>query len=181
MKPSANQIKKQTLAKRTDLETRLKEDDHHSIKLWLRLLTCSGLIEKYIREKLRDEFGTTLPRFDFMAQLQRNPQGLMMGELSELMMVSGGNISGIATQLVRERLISRTALPTDGRAVLVRLTPAGSKAFAKMAERHEEWIIQVVGKLQKKEIVQMTRKLGHLKESILEVCNTRESVGHNRS
>lgn len=172
MKPSASQLKKQGLYKRADLETRLQGDDHHSIKLWLRLLTCSSLIEKYLREKLRDEFGTTLPRFDFMAQLQRNPQGLMMGELSELMMVSGGNISAIASQLVKEKLISRTALPTDGRAFLVKLTPVGAKTFEKMAKRHEEWVVELLGKLQKKEIVQMTEELGHLKEAVSEVCST---------
>lgn len=85
-----------------DHETRLIEADHHSIKLWLRLLTCSSLIEGRLRNALREEFDTTLPRFDFLAQLERSPSGLTMGELSRRMMVSGGNISCIATQLVEE-------------------------------------------------------------------------------
>lgn len=178
MSHSMSQLQKQTStktsaktsARRSDLETRLHDDDHHSIKLWLRLLTCSSLIEKYLRDKLRDEFGTTLPRFDFMAQLQRNPQGLMMGELSELMMVSGGNISGIATQLVKEKLITRTPLPSDGRAFLVKLTPAGAKAFEKMAVKHEQWVVELLGKIQQKEIIQMTEDLGHLKEAVSEIC-----------
>jgi len=172
MKPSVGQAQKQTSARKSDMETRLQEDDHHSIKLWLRLLTCSSLIEKYLRDKLRDEFDTTLPRFDLMAQLQRNPQGLMMGELSELMMVSGGNISGIASQLVKEKLITRTALPTDGRVFVVKLTPAGAKAFLKMAKRHEEWVIEALGQLQQKDIVQLTEKLGYLKDAVSGVCDT---------
>jgi hypothetical protein len=90
-------------AEQIDHEARLVEDDHHSLKLWLRLLTCSSLVENKIRESLRQEFNTTLPRFDFMAQLQRKPEGLMMGTLSKRMMVSGGNVSGIATQLVKDR------------------------------------------------------------------------------
>ena len=80
----------------TDHETRLVESDHHSLKLWLRLLTCSSLIEKKLRDELRLSFDMTLPRFDFLAQLERAPDGLTMGELSKRMMVSGGNISGIA-------------------------------------------------------------------------------------
>lgn len=170
MKPSAGQTQKTSLAKRSDLETRLQEDDHHSIKLWLRLLTCSSLVEKYLRDKLRDEFATTLPRFDFMAQLQRNPQGLLMGELSELMMVSGGNVSGIATQLVKEKMISRTALPADGRAFVVKLTPKGAKAFLKMAKRHEEWVIEALGQLKKNDIVELTERMGDLKEAVSSAC-----------
>ena len=58
-----NEIRSDALAG-SDHETRLVEDDHHSIKLWLRLLTCTSLIEGDLRTSLREEFNTTLPRFD---------------------------------------------------------------------------------------------------------------------
>ena len=154
-------------AEQIDHEARLVEDDHHSLKLWLRLLTCSSLVENNIRESLRQEFNTTLPRFDFMAQLQREPQGLVMGSLSKRMMVSGGNVSGIATQLVKDGLISRESLKNDRRTFVVKLTPKGLRTFNKMAARHEEWVIETIGPLGNDNIEQLTNLLGELKRTTL--------------
>src|SRR5256885_17246299 len=86
------------------LESRAAPDDHHALRLWLRMLTCCNLIEGEIRNRLRSEFDTTLPRFDLMAQLQRAPEGMKMGELSRHMMVTNGNITGITDQLEKEGL-----------------------------------------------------------------------------
>ncbi len=149
-----------------DHETRLIEADHHSIKLWLRLLTCSSLIEGRLRNALREEFDTTLPRFDFLAQLERSPSGLTMGELSRRMMVSGGNISCIATQLVEEGVIDRTAYPADRRTFFVKLTPKGRRFFKKMAARHEEWVIQLLGDLTTDDVAQLAALLGKVKHTV---------------
>lgn len=91
-----------------DLESRAAPEDHHALRLWLRMLTCCNLIESEIRSRLRTEFDTTLPRFDLMAQLQRAPKGMKMGELSRHMMVTNGNITGITDQLEKEGLVIRT-------------------------------------------------------------------------
>lgn len=149
-----------------DLETRLIEEDHHSIKLWLRLLTCSSLIEAELRGRLREEFDTTLPRFDFLSQLQRAPQGLTMGELSRRMMVSGGNVSGLSTQLVKEGLVSRSTLPEDRRTYMVTLTPVGKKFFAKIAKRHEEWVIELLGDLSHDDVDQLAELLAKVKTTV---------------
>lgn len=130
-----------------DHESRLVEDDHHSIRLWLRLLTCTNMIEAALRTRLREEFGTTLPRFDFMAQLARASAGLTMGELSKQMMVSGGNVSGIANQLENEGVIHRAPLPNNRRTFCVKLTDEGKARFAEMARAHEEWVIELLGGL----------------------------------
>ncbi len=147
----------------SDRETRLHEDDHHSIKLWLRLLTCSSLIENKLRKALREEFDMTLPRFDFMAQLEREPEGITMGELSKRMMVSGGNISGIATQLVSEGLIDRSSRPQDRRTYIVKLTAKGLRVFYDMAERHEEWVISLLGNLPQPDVDRLMTLLGDVK------------------
>jgi DNA-binding MarR family transcriptional regulator len=149
-----------------DQETRLHEDDHHSIKLWLRLLTCSSLVETRLRTALREEFDTTLPRFDFMAQLERVPAGLSMGELSQRMMVSGGNVSGIATQLVKEGLVDRTAVPSNRRTYMVTLTAKGRRVFKKIAERHEEWVIEMLGQLEATEVEQLMQLLTRVKRGL---------------
>src|SRR5471030_3264147 len=98
-----------------DLASRLTQDHHQSLKLWLRMLSCTVMIENDIRSRLRSTFGITLPRFDLMAQLERYPQGLRMGELSKQMMVTGGNITGITDQLEQEKLVVRVHDPGRSR------------------------------------------------------------------
>ena len=111
----------------SDRETAARPDDHRALRLWLRLLTCTQLIERHVRSELRVRFGTTLPRFDLMAQLERHSEGLKMNELSRRMMVSGGNITGITDQLVKEGLVERVPQPSDRRAFRIRLTRTGDR------------------------------------------------------
>lgn len=42
-------------------------------RLWLRLLACTTLIEGELRRRFREEFDFTMPRFDVLAQLDREP------------------------------------------------------------------------------------------------------------
>ncbi len=134
-----------------DHESRLRRDDHQALRLWLRLLACVNLIERRVRRNLRAQFGTTLPRFDFMAQLERHPAGLKMGEISERMMVTGGNVTGIADELVSAGLVVREAAADDRRSYTIRLTPAGRRAFTTMARAHERWIAELFEGLSAKE------------------------------
>jgi DNA-binding MarR family transcriptional regulator len=149
--------------RRADLETRVNDDHHQALKLWLRLLTCTNKIESEIRNRLRTGFDTTLPRFDLMAQLERRPQGLKMSELSQRLMVTGGNITGITDQLEQEGLVVRNSDPGDRRAYTVKLTVAGRRLFAKMAAVHEEWVIELFGSLSVVEKEQAGRLLAKLK------------------
>src|SRR5712672_4451610 len=106
---------------RTDRETISRADDHRALRIWLRLLTCTQLIEQRVRSSLREQFSTTLPRFDLMAQLERHTEGLKMGELSRLLMVTGGNVTAIVDQLEKEGLVARVDEPSDRRAFRIRL------------------------------------------------------------
>lgn len=149
-----------------DSETRGHDDHHDALRLWLRILTCTNLIENKLRNYLREEFSSTLPRFDLLAQLERSPQGIKMGDLSKLMMVSGGNVTGIATQLEKEGLIKRVVSDADRRSFQVHITPKGTKAFNKMAQVHEAWIAEMFSCLTEKEIEQIMKTLGILKKSM---------------
>jgi DNA-binding MarR family transcriptional regulator len=111
-----------------------------SLRLWLRLLSCSNRIEREVRARLRREFSATLPRFDMMAALERAPDGLSMGELSRHLMVSNGNVTGVADRLVREGLARRWSPPADRRSSRIALTPRGRLDFAAMAKQHKNWI-----------------------------------------
>lgn len=124
-----------------DQEHRITEDTHDSLRLWLRLLSTTKSIENIIRTKMREEFGITLPRFDLMAQLERHEQGLSMGELSQRLMVSGGNITSITDQLEKEKMVVRVADKQDRRSIRIMLTPLGRIAFKDMAEKHEAWVV----------------------------------------
>ena len=148
---------------RPDRETAARADDHRALRLWLRLLTCSQLIERHVRSRLRSRFATTLPRFDLMAQLERHPGGLKMSELSRRLMVTGGNVTGIVDQLVREGLVERSA-DADRRAYRVRLTRAGERAFGEMARAHEHWIVELLAGLTRREHAELFKLLARLKQ-----------------
>jgi DNA-binding MarR family transcriptional regulator len=155
------------MASRTlDAETRLARDDHGAIRLWLRMLSANRLLETRTRRLLAERYGTTLPRFDLMAQLERAPRGLKMGELSKRMMVTGGNVTGITDLLEDEGLVERVADPADRRAWLVRLTPAGRRAFAAMAAEHERWIVECFAELSNREMASMAALLARLKSHV---------------
>ncbi len=147
-----------------DHESRVDADDHRALRLWLRLLTCSNLVEAQVRSRLRNEFDCTLPRFDLVAQLDRHPEGLKMGELSRRMMVTGGNITGITDQLEADGWVERTGVEHDRRAWRVRLTPRGKKAFRQMAAVHERWIVDLFAGWSDRDQDAMFRALGRLKD-----------------
>ena len=147
-----------------DLEARAHSEHPDELRLWLRLLTCTQLIEKQVRNGLREQFSTTLPRFDLMSQLERAPEGMKMNELSRRMMVTGGNVTGITDQLVTEGLVERVDVEGDRRAWRVRLTARGRKTFNDMAQQHEGWIVDAFAGLTTKEIAQLHKLLGKVKQ-----------------
>lgn len=152
-----------------DAESKVEESpqDHRmELRLWLRLLTCANMIETEIRRRMRACFDTTLPRFDMMAQLERSPDGLLLGELSRRMMVSNGNVTGLVDRLVQEGLIERQISPTDRRAARVRLTEDGRATFAKMAKAHSDWIAELLADMPARDQDVLLQRLGSLKSSV---------------
>ena len=141
--------------------------DHHreELRLWLRLLTCTALIEGEIRKRLRDRFDVTLPRFDLMAQLDRAPDGLTLSDLSKRMMVSNGNLTGLVDRLVRSGHLARRRADADRRAQVVNLTEAGRAEFRAMAAEHESWIARMFGELSSREVGDLLRLLAKTKSS----------------
>lgn len=151
-----------------DAETRAHGTADHKdeLRLWLRLLTCTNLIEAEIRSRLRSHFDVTLPRFDLMAQLERAPDGMTLGELSKRMMVSAGNVTGLVDRLLQDGLLERRPAPGDRRSSLVRLTPAGHDSFKAMAEAHGDWIGEFFAGLGGKDIDALMALLGRAKASV---------------
>ena len=151
-----------------DAETKVAErpDDHKAeLRLWLRIFTCKMLIEGEVRRRLRDCFDVTLPRFDLMAQLDRAPNGMTLGELSQRMMVTNGNVTGLVDRLVAQKLIDRRPSPSDRRSQIVSLTAEGRKTFRAMARANGNWIGEIFADLSPGEIDALMRLLDKAKAS----------------
>jgi DNA-binding MarR family transcriptional regulator len=149
-----------------DAETRTRADDHMALRLWLRLLSCTNRIEAPLRTRLREQFGGSLPRFDLMAQLDREPGGMKMRELSHRLMVTGGNVTGLTDRLVAEGLVERCEDPADRRACTVQLTHEGRRQFKGMARAHEAWVAELMSGLTPAQQAQLFDLLGRLKATL---------------
>jgi DNA-binding MarR family transcriptional regulator len=151
-----------------DAETKVAErpqDHRDELRLWLRLFSCKELIEAEVRRRLRETFSITLPRFDLMAQLDRAAKGMTLGELSQRMMVSNGNVTGLVDRLVEQGLIERRPAPNDRRAQIVSLTVEGRRFFRALARANGDWIGDLFSDLSANEIEMLMRLLAKAKNS----------------
>lgn len=137
-----------------------------AVRLWLRLLTCSLTIEKRVRRRLADEFETTLPRFDVLAALDRSPDGMTMGDLSQALLVSGGNLTALVRQLQRQGFLTMARDPLDRRSWLVSITDSGRTHFTQVAAEHHHWIAEVFAGMSADHSERLYELLAELKESL---------------
>lgn len=150
-----------------DFETRGGEVDHQDLRLWLRMMALQKLVVNQLRRRLRVSFGISLARFDLMSQLDHNRNGMRIGELSDRLMVTTGNITGLVDELVRAGLVRRMADPTSRRASLVRLTPKGQRHFTAAAKAHEIWIAEFFSSLSRNDKKLLFDLVGRQKASVL--------------
>ena len=149
-----------------DPETRLQGDDHEALRLWLRLFTCTTMVERTVDQMLKREFGSSLARFDLLAQLDRAPDGLRMGELSASTLTTNGNVTWVVAALEAEGQVRRRTAPDDRRATVVRLTAAGRRHFSIMAREHEALILRLFEGLSATERRTMHALLGTVKQHL---------------
>ena len=134
-------------------------DSKDRLRLWIRLLRASRIIEAELRERLKAEYDTTLPRFDVMAALYRTPDGMMMSDLSRYLLVSNGNVTGIVDRLVAEGFVQRGRRNGDRRTSIVSLTKEGRELFEAMAAAHEHWVGELLAGVSKNDARQLTSML----------------------
>jgi len=146
------------------------------LRLWLRLLTTTTTIEAEIRRRLRTQFNTTLPRFDLLAALDRAPDGLTLGEVSARMMVTNGNVTGLATRLESEGLVARRVDPQDRRAVRLTLTTEGQAVFDTQSAAHGIWIKEMFAGLAPEEREALHRLLGRAKSALQTALEAEEAL-----
>ncbi len=163
-------------AARGDYESDVGAGDGLELRVWLRLLTCSNLIGQGVRQGLHQGFETTLPRFDILAQLHRAEKPLSMGALSERLMVTNGNITGLVDRLAREGKVARSPSAADRRVQMVSLTEAGRAQFADMARDNRRWVSAMMAGLSREEMQALFDLLGRLKQSIHQPTRNTESM-----
>jgi DNA-binding MarR family transcriptional regulator len=129
------------------------------LRLWLRLLAATNEMERALRRRLREEFDTTLPRFDVMAALDGADEGLSMSELSRRLMVTNGNTTVLVDGLEKEGRVRRTVSPSDRRSFTVELTESGRDAFARMAAVHADWVCELLGGIADDDAAHLSRLL----------------------
>ncbi len=139
-----------------------------ALRIWLRLLTSSQLIEKRVRGRFRTEFDTTLPRFDVMSALARVPEGQTMGDISNWLLVSSGNITGIIYRLEEDNMVNRVRSTEDRRTHLVKLSRKGREEFERMSLAHEKWIKNMFSGMTRKEMATLDELLTKVKVTLAE-------------
>ncbi len=154
------------------LEARVSQADHQSLRVWLRLLSCSTEIETEISRRLRSQFNMSLARFDYLAQLHRHPKGLSMRTLSRYLMVTGGNVTGLTDDLEKDGFVVREVSPDDRRSFCIRLTPRGRRTFEKVASIHESWVVECFAGLKASDRDQLNELLGSLRIHLARTLGT---------
>lgn len=142
-----------------------REGQKSHLRLWLRLLSISKMVSQEVRRRLRVEFGATLPQFDLLAQLYREPEGLRLSDLSRRTMVTNGNVTGLADRLEADGLIVREMLNGDRRVTVAKLTRRGRDAFAVMARAHEAWLRELMADVDEKTLAECLKHLAKVKAS----------------
>lgn len=141
--------------------------DHRAqIRLWLRLLASTTLIAGELRRRFREDFDTTIPRFEILAQLDRQPGGLVLGELSKRLMVSPANLTPIIERLIKDDFVTRTPSSLDRRIQIVCLTASGQRRFRRMAKRHGAWLAEMLKDYPASDIDRLNVMLDQLKTAV---------------
>ena len=150
----------------------LEKDAHghaggkQELRVWLRMLSTTKLVSQEIRRRLRAEFGATLPQFDLLAQLDREPEGLRLGEISKRTMVTNGNITGLVERLEADGLVSRETPGDDRRVTVARLTDEGRRVFAEMAAVHETWVRELMADIDQSALSVLAHNVDQLHRSV---------------
>lgn len=152
-----------------DAETKIADapgDHHDQLRLWLRLFSVTRLMENEVRRRLQTDFDFTFPRFDILSQIYRMPDGLILGELSQRLMVSPGNITSVIKRLMDDGLIVRTQNPDDRRENIIQMTPLGRTKFVEMAAANEQWIRNLMADLAPADVKSLLALLQKTKTSV---------------
>ncbi len=125
------------------------------------------MVEQQLRTRCREHFGVTLPQFDVLSELERADSPLTMSRLSQELMVSNGNVTGVVDRLERNGLVCRERPEHDRRVQYIELTEEGMSRFKVMAQRHEQWLSELFAGLSKKDMEHLQELLLKMRHSVV--------------
>jgi DNA-binding MarR family transcriptional regulator len=140
------------------------EDPALALAVWVRLLKAHGLILRELRRRVPEDL--TLPQFDVLAQLHRDPEGMTSSALTRALLVTAGNVTGIVGRLARLGLVERHPVPGDRRAARIRLTARGRQVMQRALPRHGRDVGALMSALPARDLVQLRGVLGRLNRSL---------------
>ena len=148
-------------------DTEYSERQRESLKLWIELLRYSSKLEQIIDDKLRQNYGQNISRFDVLSQLVRETEsGLTVGELAGRLIASKGNITGLLDRMGKDGLIRKQAKTDDRRSYLVHITEKGQSLFDEMAENNALWVEQALKSIDIDHMQEFTQFLNKARNSL---------------
>jgi DNA-binding MarR family transcriptional regulator len=107
-------------------------------RIWLQILSLESRIFGRLNRALSKAHGLSVAKFEFLAQVERYPEGITLGKVSENLKVTSGNVSGLVRRLLADGLITKKMSQEDRRSFIVRFTPKGKKLFDKANALHAD-------------------------------------------
>lgn len=149
------------------VEKHYTERQRESLKLWIELLRYSSKLEQIIDDKLRQNYGQNISRFDVLSQLVReHDTGLTVGELAGRLIASKGNITGLLDRMRKDDLINKQTKSDDKRSYMVQITEKGLNLFNEMAENNALWVEQALKSLDVDNMKDFTQFLNEARNSL---------------
>lgn len=107
-------------------------------RIWLSVLSIESNIFSKLNGALSAQFGISVAKFEFLAQIERYPDGISLSQISANLKVTSGNVSGLVRRLLADGLITKTMSLEDRRSFIAKFTPEGKELFDKANILHAE-------------------------------------------
>ena len=130
-------------------------------RLWFVLARCHRVLSQ-IAERSIQEAGLGLTDFAALeALLHKGP--LTISEIQGKVLLASGSMTAAVDRLEKKGLIKRGPAPSDRRAKVLRLTPAGRRIVEAAFSRHAaelESAMAVLNQSEKRQLYALVKKLG---------------------
>ncbi len=144
-----------------------KGNPHEAIGVLVRIASCYNLLMREARSRVSSRWNLTLPQFDVLAELARaDGRGFTFVELSRVLLVTSGNLTGIVDRLEVRGLVRREPDERDRRVVRVRLTSKGRAMTRQMLPRHADDFGQILGFLPKETLKRLSGLLDDMRHGL---------------
>jgi DNA-binding MarR family transcriptional regulator len=152
-----------------------------SVRAHLRIATCYNLLMREARQRVVSRWNLTLPQFDVLAELARaDAGGFTFIELSRLLLVTSGNLTGIVDRLEQQRLVKRCPDGNDRRVIRVALTEKGRKVTDQVLPAHAADIDEILSFMSRADLKQLNELLGRLRDGLHARANRNGSPAARR-